>query len=203
MIDNNLIILYETPGARPSFVVPLRASSQLRSFALSTGSGIVGEHVHQKGFAVLDSDTGSSLFFVATDYDMWVKAIASALKKINALDVVSMEEKVERDVDWDDVIPKWSDQFVDPFQASMTKEPDREQIQQLVDTSTVTAVDSTKEPDFDREEIQHFDTSEQQGVTALKPSSTFDSDSMENIDMDLLSYHRLLNQVYLSMSTRQ
>lgn len=186
MIDNNLIILYETPGARPSFIIPLRASSQLRSFALSTGSGIVGEHVHQKGFAVLDSEIGSSLFFVVTDYDMWVKAIASALKMINASDVVSMKEKVERDVDWDEIIPKWSDQFVDHFQASITKEPDREQFQQLVDTSIVTEFDSTKKL-VDREEIQHVDTSEQQSVTALKSSRTFDSDSMENIDMDEIS----------------
>ena len=186
MIDNNLIILYETPGARPSFIIPLRASSQLRSFALSTGSGIVGEHVHQKGFAVLDSEIGSSLFFVVTDYDMWVKAIASALKKINASDVESMEEKVERDVDWDEIIPKWSDQFVDHFQASITKEPHKEQIQQLVDTSIVTEFDSTKKL-VDREEIQHLDTSEQQGVTALKPSRNFNSDSMENIDMDEIS----------------
>ena len=186
MIDNNLIILYETPGARPSFIIPLRASSQLRSFALSTGSGIVGEHVHQKGFAVLDSEIGSSLFFVVTDYDMWVKAIASALKKINASDVESMEEKVERDVDWDEIIPKWSDQFVDHFQALITKEPHKEQIQQLVDTSIVTEFDSTKKL-VDREEIQHLDTSEQQGVTALKPSRTFNSDSMENLDMDEIS----------------
>jgi len=90
VLDRSLLILYSAPGGtRPSFIIPLRASSELRSLSMSsssnkTASGIAGNHVQQKGFAVFDSIEGTELFFVTTndsDYRMWTQAISMVLKK--------------------------------------------------------------------------------------------------------------------------
>ena len=90
VLDRSLLILYSAPGGtRPSFIIPLRASSELRSLSMSsssnkTASGIAGNHVQQKGFSVFDSTEGTELFFVTTndsDYRMWTQAISMVLKK--------------------------------------------------------------------------------------------------------------------------
>ena len=84
-----MLILYKTPGAKPSFIIPLRTSSHLRSLSMSSSSNkstnsIVSNHIQQNGFAVLDPTERSSFFVVAasdTDYVMWVQAISETLKK--------------------------------------------------------------------------------------------------------------------------
>ena len=91
VLDNSLLILYNSPGRSvPSYIIPLRSTSQLRSIAMSSSSssnkasGIVGNHVQEKGFAVFDPAEGTGLFFVTSnekDYNMWVQALYLALKK--------------------------------------------------------------------------------------------------------------------------
>jgi hypothetical protein len=182
VLDNNLIILYETPGARPSFIIPLRASSQLRSLAMSsssskTGSGIVGEHVRQKGFAVFDSQVGSGLFFVATDssdYDMWVKAISAALRNVElnvSEDMTLMNVQADSGIKQDsDELPTIAHQFVDPLQVC-------------------TASVSTQAFKSDRlgEDIPLKELAEPAGDGALEPHMYLDSDSMENLEMEEIS----------------
>jgi hypothetical protein len=176
VLDNNLIILYETPGARPSFVIPLRASSQLRSIAMSSssskiGSSIVGEHVRLKGFALFDSEVGSGLFFVATDisdYDMWVRAISAALKKVES-DVSENIGGVNQD---SGKLPMESDQYVDSFQ-----------------TYDGTAFVSPQALKSDRsgEDIPLKELSEPTNDGALERLTSLDSDSMENLEMEEIS----------------
>lgn len=87
VIDQSFLVLYKSPGTMPSFIVPLRSTSQLRSISMSSASGIVGNHIQQKGFAVFDSTEGTGLFFVAandSEYNMWVEAISAVLKKEEA-----------------------------------------------------------------------------------------------------------------------
>jgi len=182
VLDNNLIILYETPGARPSFIIPLRASSQLRSLAMSSssskaGSGIVGEHVRQKGFAVFDSEVGSGLFFVATDssdYDMWVKAISTALRNVESNvseDMISMNVQADSGINQDsDELPTMAHQFVDPLKVC-------------------TAPVSTQAFKLDRfgEDIPMKELAEPAGAGALEPPMSLDSDSMEILEMISLS----------------
>ncbi len=182
VLDNNLIILYETPGARPSFIIPLRASSQLRSLAMSsstskTASGIVAEHVRQKGFAVFDSEVGSCLFFVATDssdYDMWVKAISAALRNVESNvseDMTSMNVQADSGINQDsDELPTMAHQFVDPLQVC-------------------TASVSTQAFKSDRfgENISLKELADPAGDGALEPPMSLDSDSMENLEMEEIS----------------
>ncbi len=182
VLDNNLIILCETPGARPSFIIPLRASSQLRSLAMSsstskTGTGIVGELVRQKGFAVFDSEVGSGLFFVATDssdYDMWVKAISAALRNVESNvseDMTSMNVQADSGINQDsDELPTMAHQFVDPLQVC-------------------TAYVSTQAFKSDRfgEKIPLKELADPAGDGALEPPMSLDSDSMENLEEISLS----------------
>jgi len=125
VLDKSLLILYKAPGTSPSYIIPLRASSQLRSLSMSsssnkTASGIVGNHMQQKGFAVFDAAEGTELFFVATndsDYKMWVQAISLALKKkeITAPDNASSTNLQALPSTADHIVPLASSSNVDPF----------------------------------------------------------------------------------------
>jgi hypothetical protein len=94
----------------------------MSSSTSKTGTGIVGELVRQKGFAVFDSEVGSGLFFVATDssdYDMWVKAISAALRNVESNvseDMTLMNVQADSGINQDsDELPTMAHQFVDPL----------------------------------------------------------------------------------------
>lgn len=81
---STLILSKDGPGTQPAFIVPIRPSCQLRALTLSSSSGIVGSHVKRNGFALFDSEEGTGLFFCAanaSDCEMWVRAISSAVHK--------------------------------------------------------------------------------------------------------------------------
>ncbi len=87
--DKSVIILYKAPGCTaPSFIIPLHNRSQLRTIAMSSSSnknstGIVGNHLRQRGFALFDDLEGMELFFVAsnqTEHEMFVSAIGRVLQ---------------------------------------------------------------------------------------------------------------------------
>ena len=89
-LHGSLLILYERPGStKPCIVIPLQTSSQLRGVSMASSSnkgtsGIVGNYMQQKGFALFDSANGAGLFFVApndADHKMWVEAISTMLNK--------------------------------------------------------------------------------------------------------------------------
>ena len=105
VLDKSLLVLYKTPGSSvPSFVIPLRKSSQLRSITLSSSSnktsGIVGNHIGQQGFALYDSDEGGAtgLFFVTadeSDYNMWIQSISMALENVDDTDTLDNDYIIE------------------------------------------------------------------------------------------------------------
>ncbi|KAL7553767.1 hypothetical protein ACHAWF_017089 [Thalassiosira exigua] len=91
VLNRTLLILYKAPGTKPSFVIPLQASTQLRVLSMASSSNkapssIVGNHFHQMGFSLFDSSEGTELHFVAcpSDHDMWVRKISMALKREEA-----------------------------------------------------------------------------------------------------------------------
>ncbi len=187
VLEHNLLILYEMPGATPSFIIPLRASSQLCSLAMSSpASGIVSEHLRLKGFAVYDSEVGSCLFFVATDtsdYEMWVKAISAALKKIESNvseNPSSMNLQAGSGVNHDgDEFATKSNQFVEPWKEQVAKI-------QAPQVSDDTAFGPTKALNSDQigDGIPRNDPN---GKGALQPLIPLDSDSMDNLEMEEIS----------------
>jgi hypothetical protein len=187
VLEHNLIILYEMPGATPSFIIPLRASSQLRSLAMSSpASGIVGEHLRTKGFAVYDSEVGACLFFVAadtSDYFMWVKAISAALKRVESNaseDLFSMNMHADSCVNQDgDIFPAKSDEVFDPW-----KEPAAERhAPQVFDDTTFGPTKVLNSDQIDDGIL----ISDPNSKGELHPVMTFDSDSMENLEMEEIS----------------
>lgn len=85
-------IFYETPSApTPSLVFPVSDSTtSLRVITIPSTSGssigIVGDHLHQKGFALVDVASGIELFCVAGDrdeYKNWVSALTNQLRPDN------------------------------------------------------------------------------------------------------------------------
>lgn len=187
VLEHNLIILYESPGATPSFIIPLRASSQLRSLALSSpASGIVGEHLRLKGFAVYDSEVGSCLFFVAADTSenfMWVKAISAALKRVESYvseDLSSTNMQADSGVNQEGYeCPAKLDEVFDPW-----KEPAAESHSPQVFDDT--AVDPTKALNSD-ETSDGILINDPDNKGALQPVMFSDSDSMENLEMEEIS----------------
>ena len=89
VLDKSVIILYKAPGCTaPSFIIPLHNRTQLRTISMSSSSnknntGIVGNHLRQRGFALFDDLEGMELFFVAsnqTEHEMFVSAIGRVLQ---------------------------------------------------------------------------------------------------------------------------
>ncbi len=90
VLSGPLLILYRYPGCvNPSFVIPLSASTELRSVVITSaankiGTGIVGHHLKQRGFAIAEPVEGTELFFIASDqseYNKWVSKITHVLNK--------------------------------------------------------------------------------------------------------------------------
>ncbi|KAL3803648.1 hypothetical protein HJC23_003702 [Cyclotella cryptica] len=86
VLNNSLMVFYENPGSsRPTLIFPITAlSTSIRKISLPGTPGIVGTHLQQKGFALIDSATGSELFCVAGSRDeltTWVSAIAFQLRQ--------------------------------------------------------------------------------------------------------------------------
>ena len=89
VLSKSVIILYKAPGCTaPSFIIPLHNRTQLRTISMSSFSnknstGIVGNHLRQRGFALFDDLEGMELFFVAsnqTEHEMFVSAIGRVLQ---------------------------------------------------------------------------------------------------------------------------
>lgn len=89
VLDKSVIILYKAPGyTAPSFIIPLHNRTQLRTISMASSSnknstGIVGNHLRQRGFALFDDLEGMELFFVAsnqTEHEMFVSAIGRVLQ---------------------------------------------------------------------------------------------------------------------------
>ena len=91
VLKGSILLLYQEPGnVKPSFIIPLGVSTELRRLSLpnstpnKVGAGIVGNHVETRGFAVAGSKRGVDLFFVASsdfDYKMWLSALSLVLRK--------------------------------------------------------------------------------------------------------------------------
>lgn len=99
VLDKSVLILYTEPCCiSPSFVIPLSASTDLRNISSSSNkmiTGIVGNHLQQRGFAIVEPMDGTELFFVVSnqpDYNMWVSAISGVLKKGRSLHKVPIAE---------------------------------------------------------------------------------------------------------------
>lgn len=91
VLDRSVLLLYNAPGdTMPSYVIPLRSSTELRHISMSSSPNkmatIVEHHVQQKGFAVF-TEGATGLFFVTnndSEFEMWTRAIAKALGKTDA-----------------------------------------------------------------------------------------------------------------------
>jgi len=134
VLDRSLLILHKAPGdTKPSFIIPLRqASTRLHSLSSNKStSGIVGNHMQQKGFAVFDSTEGTCLFFVTSndsDYKMWTTQISMVLKKEEIMpDIISNVKEEERAISditsavnhRDNIKPMSATDLVDPAASSM------------------------------------------------------------------------------------
>lgn len=90
VLSGPLLILYRYPGCvNPSFVIPLSTSTELRGVVISSAAskistGIVGNHLQQRGFAIVEPVDGTELFFIASDeaeYNKWVSKLSHVLKR--------------------------------------------------------------------------------------------------------------------------
>lgn len=89
LIHNNVQIFYENPGSSlPTLIFPITASStSIRKISIPGPAGIVGTHLQQTGFVLIDSAIGNELFCVVGSQDefaMWVSAIAFQLRQDTA-----------------------------------------------------------------------------------------------------------------------
>jgi hypothetical protein len=114
-------IFYANPGSpSPALIFPLSTTTtSIRTISIPSASngsiGIVGTHLQQKGFALVDdSDRGAELFCVAAsreEFTKWVSALTAQLKSdVTASEVSSdktglIETKVSKDEDVDQTEP--------------------------------------------------------------------------------------------------
>ncbi|EJK75579.1 hypothetical protein THAOC_02693, partial [Thalassiosira oceanica] len=83
---SGLLLLSSSPGCPPSFVVPIRQTSQLKNISMSsTNKSIVGRHICRQGFALVDATDGMGLFIVCPtdeEHTKWSGLLSSEIQRL-------------------------------------------------------------------------------------------------------------------------